>query len=39
MISSTKENILHRIAYREWNFVDYYLSEVINYCLQSEMID
>lgn len=32
MINSIKENMIHRIAYRDWKFVEYYLSEVINYC-------
>lgn len=31
--------MIHRIAYRDWKFVEYYLSEVINYCSQSEMIN
>ena len=34
-----KENMIHRIAYRDWKFVEYYLSEVINYCKLSEMVD
>lgn len=39
MINSIKENMIHRIAFREWKFVEYYLSEVLNYCKLSEMLD
>jgi hypothetical protein len=39
MKNSIKENMIHRIAYRDWKFVGYYLSEVINYCKLSEMVD
>jgi hypothetical protein len=28
-----KENIIHRIAFKDWNFADYYIDEILDYCL------
>jgi hypothetical protein len=28
-----RENIIHRIAYKDWKYVDYYIDETLDYCL------